>query len=298
MLLSTFNGVKYIDEFLTSLVNQSFKHFDLFVRDDASVDETISVVNSYSDRLNIHIFRSRENLGPAMSFMNLLVNSGSEFDYYFFADQDDCWYENKIELALSKLVGRDEQPSLYFSALELVDSKLNHLSFSVHPKFIGFDNALVQNVAIGCTMAFNSKARSVVLKSLPKVMVMHDWWFYIVISAFGAVLYDKQPSLKYRQHSGNVVGAATNIYQDFNRRVNRFFSRKKVGVFCIGEQVAEFYRCYHKLLSTAQIELVQGLLNGKKSVSSRIQLVFNPGLHRQKFVDNFILRILFLIGKY
>lgn len=298
VLLSTYNGQKFIAEFLNSLVAQSFREFDLIVRDDASSDKTIAILNSYSNKLKIHIFKSQENLGPANSFMDLLGNSGSEFDYYFFADQDDYWNSNKIELALSKLVGNDDQPTLYFSALELVKEDLTHISFTSDPKFIGLDNALVQNIAIGCTIAFNAKARLLVLNNRPKVMIMHDWWFYIVISAFGIILYDKKPTLKYRQHGGNTIGAATNIYQDFRRRANRFFSKKKDGIFRINEQAAEFYRCYSQLLSPSQIKLIQGLAKGKKSIWHRVRLVFNPGLHRQKYVDNLILRILFFIGKF
>ena len=166
------------------------------------------------------------------------------------------------------------------------------------PNFLSLENALVQNVAAGCTIAFNSKARTLVLNNFPNFVAMHDWWFYIVISAFGVLVYDNKPSLKYRQHSSNTVGAASNIFQDFRRRTKRFFSKDKNGVFRVSDQAAEFFRCYAHLLSVEQSELVRLLVNGKRSMISRIILAIHSDFRRQSKFDNFILRILFFLGKF
>ena len=298
VLLATYNGEKYITEFLDSLDQQSYQDFMLIVCDDGSSDATLSILNSYSYKLSITILNSTQRLGAARNFMKLLVDSGDNFEYYFFADQDDYWHPYKIERALIKLAEQRNLPTLYCSGVELVDAHLTHISFPPPHRVIGLNNALVENIAIGCTIALNNKARHIVTEKLPKDFSMHDWWVHIVISAFGHVIYDDFTSLKYRQHGGNTIGAATTPYQDLVRRLKRFFSTKKNGVFCIADQAEELYRCYGQHLSNQQTVLVQSLIFGKKTLKGRVKLAFTSSFVRQKPMDTFILKIMLLLGRF
>ena len=298
VLLATYNGEKYLHAFLESLVAQTFKEFELIVRDDGSSDETLSIVNSYSNKLNITVSNDFNRLGAARNFIRLLTECSTKYEYYFFADQDDCWNTNKINRAVEKLSSKKNLPTLYCSGLELVGSNLSHISFSSAPRFISVKNALVENIATGCTMAFNSKARSLIVENLPQKISMHDWWIYIVISALGEVIYDDFSSVKYRQHCGNTIGAATSAYQDLVRRSKRFFSKTRSGVFGIAEQAAELYRCFGPLLSKQDIKLIESLTLGKNTVLGKFRLIFTSGFVRQKYLDTAILRTLFLIGRY
>ena len=119
VLLATYNGEKYITEFLDSLDQQSYQDFMLIVRDDGSSDATLSILNSYSYKLSITILNSTQRLGAARNFMKLLVDSGDNFEYYFFADQDDYWHPYKIERALIKLAEQRNLPTLYCSGVRL-----------------------------------------------------------------------------------------------------------------------------------------------------------------------------------
>jgi len=298
ILLATYNGEKYLPEFLESLTKQTFGEFQLIVRDDGSSDGTLTLVSGYSEKLNITIMDGLQRLGAARSFFQLLTDCGDNYDYYFFADQDDYWHANKLERALSKLGIHNNCSTLYCAGLELVDAHLVHISFRPHARIVGFNNALVENIATGCTIGLNNKARSLIIDRVPNIIRMHDWWFYIVISAFGEVIYDDFFALKYRQHDANVVGAATNIFQEFSRRTKRFFSKSKDGVFCITEQALEFQRCHSKRMSAAQSKLVQGLIDGKVTLLGRAKLALASNFHRQRKLDTFILRLLFLIGKF
>ena len=95
ILLSTYNGARYLKAQLDSLFAQTYCSIEIIARDDDSNDETISILKSY----NIKILDTKENLGAKESFAELLnyavVNSTS--DYFMFCDQDDVWEKDKIE---------------------------------------------------------------------------------------------------------------------------------------------------------------------------------------------------------
>ena len=99
VLLSTYNGFKYIPDFFKSLELQSKKDFDLIIRDDGSSDDTMSLVTGYRGLMNIIIIDSKGNIGPAKSFIKLLEAANGDYDYFMFADQDDWWNSDKIERA-------------------------------------------------------------------------------------------------------------------------------------------------------------------------------------------------------
>lgn len=297
ILLATYNGAEYLPEFLDSLVAQTYSNFTVIVRDDGSTDDTLKIIRSYSHKIEIAFIDANVRLGPAKSFFELLNQAGDNFDFYFFADQDDYWYESKIEHAVDKLSAEKKNVALYCSRLEYVDENLAHINYSRIPKVIALENALVENIATGCTLALTCPARRLIVEHPPGRIIMHDWWFYIVSVAFGKVIYDPFPSIKYRQHGNNAIGAATNIFQDFNRRLNRFI-RNDGGIFGLATQTMEFRRCFAGLLAKKQMELVGSIIDGKAHVLKRLRLAFASKFIRQRWVDTLILRILFLAGQF
>lgn len=230
--------------------------------------------------------------------MRLLVEAGDGYDAYFLADQDDSWAPGKIERAMARLAEQGTVPTLYCAGLDIVDADLRHIAYSRAPRVVGLENALVQNIATGCTSALNASARTLVIGHLPERFLWHDWWYYIVLSALGRVVYDDYPSLKYRQHGGNVIGGATGFYDDFSRRVARFLAWNREGIFGVSAQAEEFGRCFGTLLSGPQRELVRELVDGRKSIPRRVRLAFSSRFVRQTALDTAILRILFLIGRF
>lgn len=297
VLLATYNGEKYLVDFLESLCGQSEKNFKVIVRDDGSTDGTLHILESYQDKLQIEIMESVKRLGPAFSFLELLKCCGDQFDFYFFADQDDYWHASKIERAIDKLVPCKDEVGLYCSQLEYVDENLVHINYSRIPEKISFENALVENIATGCTVAINDAARQLIIDNPPKQLIMHDWWFYIVASAFGKVIYDPFPSIKYRQHGNNTIGAATNLLQDFKRRLSRFI-KSDGGIFGLAKQAGELKRCFSSLFEKKQLTLVNSIIDGKDCIPKRVSLALFSKLVRQRWFDTFILRILFLSGRF
>jgi glycosyltransferase involved in cell wall biosynthesis len=297
VLLATYNGAAYLSDFLDSLIAQTASDFKVIVRDDGSTDATLDIIRTYMSALSIEILEKSPRLGPALSFFELLKYAGDEFDYYFFADQDDYWHESKIARAVDKLSAETENISLYCSRLEYVDQNLVHINYSRIPKVIALENALVENIVTGCTIAMTRPARQLILENPPSRFSMHDWWCYIVIVSFGKIIYDSFPAIKYRQHGNNTIGVATNVFQDFGRRLRRFV-RTEGGIFGLAMQTAEFKRCFSGLLKKDQLRLITSVIDGKEHIVKRLPLAFASKFIRQRSLDTLILRVLFLAGRF
>jgi len=221
ILMSVFNGEKYLTQQLESILQQTNTDWRLIVRDDGSKDGSPDIIKKYCREYAPKIIQLKDRLGNAgacQSF-NLLISYALEkstSDFFMFADQDDVWDKDKIQLSLLKMKELEEGdkglPALVHTDLWVCDEKLNLICSSfwryqkLRPWKKGFNNYLVQNNVTGCTMLVN---RSLLEKAYPisQQAVMHDWWLALVASAFGKVAYIDKPLIKYRQHSGNNIGA-------------------------------------------------------------------------------------------
>ncbi|CAH0343192.1 glycosyltransferase family 2 protein [Rhizobium sp. CECT 9324] len=296
ILLATYNGSAYLEEFLESLCMQSFRQFRVYVRDDGSTDNTLDLIAGYKGRLDIQLIASEQRLGAAKSFFELLRRAPGH-QYYMFADQDDYWYPNKIARVVSAMEGCTEEIVLYCSRLEYVDSQLRHLSYSRRPRLLSFENAVVENIATGCTVAIKSVVIGEVLAREPYDVVMHDWWLYMYCSAFGRIIYDPEASIKYRQHGGNAIGAAVGPIDDFRRRWRRYITQGG-GVHPLSRQAQAFLECYKSKLSRSHRSILERVVDGKKTWKARVSLFLSPPVSRQSRIDSFIMRFLFLLGRY
>jgi hypothetical protein len=122
---------------------------------------------------------------------------------------------------------------------------------------------------------------------------VHDWWCYLVISCFGNVIFDDNPLIKYRQHGGNVIGAATNHIGVLKRKLARLFNAR----LWISEQAVTFLELFADRLPPTESELLTLLIKAKSSFWWRVRLALSPAIWRQKWVDNFILRLVILMNR-
>lgn len=213
ILLCTYNGSKYIKKQIDSIISQTVNEWVIFASDDGSTDDTLEILNEYQIKLGSERFCIIKGPGKgfAWNFISLLESSGDEFDYYAFCDQDDEWMPEKLAAGISNLNGYSQElPSLYCSRTQLVDENNNDIGLSpLFEKPPSFKNALIQSIAGGNTMMLNRQARKLIIKT-PRYdrVISHDWWVYIIITAVGGkVFYDPIPNIKYRQHTGNIVGS-------------------------------------------------------------------------------------------
>jgi glycosyltransferase involved in cell wall biosynthesis len=216
VILGYFDGQSFIGEQLQSIIGQTHSALHIYLCDDNSerrfsLDSLRLDQNSLS-KMSVGV--RLHNIGFTNNFLNALACVSDEFEYFAFSDQDDVWHEDKLEKAIAALdKGPPEQPALYCARTEIVDATCEHtLGFSpLFDKPPSFANALVQNIGGGNTMVFNRAARDLILEATQHASVVsHDWWCYqVVTGAGGHVIYDSEPSLKYRQHDHNLVGANT-----------------------------------------------------------------------------------------
>lgn len=218
VLLSSYNGEKYIAEQLDSILAQNFHdleetELEILIRDDGSSDGTKNILNEYS---NVHrniTWYTGKNMGPGKSFWDLVKNAPSA-DFYCFADQDDVWKSDKIENGVRHLLseGTPEKPLLYCSAVTVTDSNLKPLGFSITPATISTSaaRALIYSLAPGCTYVFNNAARNEYIKydEDKEFYQIHDWLAFRITALMGKVIFDNESHMFYRQHGDNAVGAA------------------------------------------------------------------------------------------
>lgn len=298
VLLSTYNGEEFVEELINSILNQSGVDVKLLIRDDGSADRTQEILDAFSKRNpKISIIKG-SNLGVVNSFFKLLSKSGGA-DFYAFADQDDIWKKDKLISAIRMLGNDSGEPKMYYSRLEFVNRHLEHIGYSTKPVFSGFRNALVQNQATGCTIVLNNTARAKIVEKLPNWALMHDWWCYLVTSAFGTVIYDDNSYILYRKHGKNVTPATPFFIFELLARVKRYLGDGRI-IEKVTDQVMEFKRLFYHELEPSKKSLTDEFLSVRNSnfVRRLKYVLFDQRVKRNTPLDNFILKILILFGKF
>lgn len=218
ILLATYNGYRFLPELLDSLIAQTFEGWDLYIRDDNSTDGTQRILSQYEQTDNrIHVTYGSEQLGPTGNFLNL-VNSVSAGNYLMLCDQDDVWLPDKIEKTYAEMQKQEadygkQTALMVYCGKQLVDQDLLPISSfkSERDSYnVSLHDVLIQNPIYGCTLMINRAALDII-KPVPEYVYMHDYYFALVVSLFGIVVYLDEPLILYRQHSGNVTGGAANF---------------------------------------------------------------------------------------
>ncbi|MEK4438306.1 glycosyltransferase family 2 protein [Paenibacillus sp. FSL K6-2862] len=303
IMLSTYNGVKYIDEQMESLLAQLEVDVQINIRDDGSSDGTVQKLNEYakSHPDQIRVVKG-ENLGVVGSFFELMCQTEPVYDYYAFCDQDDVWKPEKLSRAVTKLqLGHSNVPLMYCSSTQMVDQDLNNLNVwpTLPPKPLSMYNAMIENCCVGCTVVLNPITFEQIRGSIPsdlKQVIMHDRWIYLYVSAFGEVIFDKEPMILYRQHQGNVLGGGSEGWlMKWKNRLKRFFSE---GSFSLSKQASLFLVTYGEYLSAQQKNDIQGFLSHlDSSWVKRIRYAFKMPFYRQASLDNLVLKLIYVLKK-
>jgi glycosyltransferase involved in cell wall biosynthesis len=211
ILMCTKNGAEFLGDQLKSIADQTHANWILFVSDDGSIDETRNILRRFADSHEQEmVVRNGPGKGVCANFLSLATDPTIDADYFAFSDQDDVWYKDKLQRALTWLITvPDDVPALYCGRTELIS--IDGRSYGFSPLFTRpptFRNALIQSLGGGNTMVFNKAAKRLLEVAGKLDVVLHDWWMYQLISAVGgAIRYDPQPALKYRQHLDNLIGS-------------------------------------------------------------------------------------------
>ena len=169
ILMSTFNGQEFLAEQLNSIRKQTYKNWNLIIRDDGSYDSTILMIKSFREKFpnKVRFIQDEKgNLGSSKGFLELLkyVNS----NYVMFCDQDDIWKPRKVEISLKNIKELEKKhspkiPLLVVTDLTIIDKYGQNIIESSFWKsrndleiiFSNSQNFIAQSVFTGSTMLFN-----------------------------------------------------------------------------------------------------------------------------------------------
>ena len=229
ILLSTYNGEKYLEQQIDSILNQKYDNWRLIIRDDGSNDNTRNIIESYN-RLNpdrLYVINDKHgNLGPAQSFHILAQHSSAP--YVAFCDQDDIWLPEKLSSQISVIHEQEttygeKYPLLIHSDLLVVDEDLSAISDSywfsrsVWPEDMNnLTRLLTKNYVTGCTVLVNRCLIDLAMP-FPEKIIMHDWWLALLAVSNGRIIDMQEKTVKYRQHASNVIGGKASLFARFTK---------------------------------------------------------------------------------
>lgn len=289
ILLSTYNGEKYLPQQIDSILNQYNVDVQILVRDDGSNDDTLYVLNSYANTEKIDIIKG-DNIGVVGSFFSLMREAVTrDFNYFAFCDQDDVWMNDKLKVAVDILNGHQNVPVLYMSSFQMVDENLHSIPTNISRPNISVEGAFASNCATGCTMVFNKKLLEKSLLSNYNDTLMHDYWMYVVcLLTGGCVYYDETPHIYYRQHGNNVIGGkGDGFLSKWLTRINKIFLP---GDNFKSKFASKLLVQYGDVITADKKEFLQDIAN-VKTLKSKWHLLRN-----RKFLTGSIDKKLQLIG--
>lgn len=207
------NAAANLDAQLRSIAAQDHENWTLIVSDDGSQDGSAGIAQRFAQKAGARrvIVRQGPQEGFAENFLTIVRNGWQPGHCLAFSDHDDVWFPDRLSRGLRALAGMGDMAALYCSRTVITDAALRPLRLSPpRPRAPSFQNALAQNIAAGNTILANPAAARLLHEAAcrkPRI-VSHDWWAYqIVTGAGGTILHDDAPTVLYRQHAANQIGA-------------------------------------------------------------------------------------------
>ncbi len=298
VLMSTYNGEKYIKEQIESILSQRLSNnceFTLFIRDDGSIDHTREIIERYEKHYENVVSISSVcpiHRGIKKSFLLLLKMAAEEgFDFYAFADQDDVWMEDKLAAAVNSLKGsRNQKGALYYSNRCVVDENL-HIKEKERIRYYGdFTEILCGTKAAGNTMLFNHKLAKYVLFHPSQVADNHDEWVYRLAKCIGSdIFFDEKVHIYYRQHTDNVAGYSPGSHSDWLYMIKNFAPKLiEPREHYFQNQVREIFRFYREDLDPKIVSTIKLVMDYNKNLKSKWGLLTDSDLRKRPVLDQCI----------
>jgi len=200
--MATFNGEKYIEEQINSIMIQLGVEDELIISDDGSTDKTMVIVGSYDDN-RIKVFKNTGIHGYVHNFENALKKASG--DFIFFSDQDDVWLPNKVKAML---------PYLNYDNFVITDAYITNEKLEIKDKLStwrrykkGYFRNLYKSIYAGCTCAFTKRIKEYALPFPTTTNIQHDTWIGLLCELKFNVVYVDEPLILFRRHNNNTSGA-------------------------------------------------------------------------------------------
>lgn len=227
--MATYNGERFIGQQISSILCQLGTDDELVISDDGSSDATCEVIKSFDDA-RIKLVSNPNPKSPIRNFEHALQCAQGE--YLFLADQDDVWFETKVEVVTQLL----QAAELVVTDCTLIDKKGRQFApsfFLLHGSRPGFLANLIKNSYLGCCMAFR---RSFLKKALPipASVPMHDIWFGMLAECYGTPVFCPEPLMAYRRHSSSASTAGAPSSYTIREKIKFRYNL----LFCLIQRIA------------------------------------------------------------
>lgn len=230
IMISSKNGDLFIQKQLKSIITQTHTNIDIYISDNNSCDQTIQKIDKFihDHKLKNIFLLDGHDFHFGNNFVILAQQISKKYDYYAFCDQDDIWNPDHTSRAIEAIEDTSRiHPTLFCSRTLLVNDVGKEIGSSkFFKKNAAFKNALVQSIAGGNTMVFNYMAYKLLLEIEAKnsYIPSHDWLMYLLVSGHqdGLVIYSSVASVKYRQHSNNLIGSNNGFMNKLKRAKHIF----------------------------------------------------------------------------
>lgn len=309
IILAAYNGKKYIEEQIRSILDNEYKNIRVWVFDDGSIDGTDEIIkgleHNYPERISF--YKNSENKGLTRNFLEgvLMVSNWvkeegkgqNNTNYYMFSDQDDFWHKDKINKSLHKIISTekkydDNKPVVVYSDALVVDEHLKVINSSFHKSNnldvskTDLSHLLMENKLIGCTIMFNEALVGKLGQNINRGIRYHDWWVALIAASFGHIAYIQDATLSYRQHGNNMIGDQSfqkyvldrlKNLKDQNASIEKNFLQAKI-----------FYKTYGHILNRNEKVIIKRFINinTKNWLRKRI-IVLKYGYLKTGFIRNF-----------
>lgn len=302
ILLSTYNGHRFLRDQLDSLYAQEDVHFHILVRDDGSSDDTVSILNEYKSKYGNMSILAETNVGCVKSFHSLIHIAATKYpsyDYYAFCDQDDIWLPNKLIIGTNKLNKISSSNKLYFCTANYVDTNLKFIRKTNSPKFVDYKTCVFRNPVLGCTMIFDKDFLIIIDKDYDKRMnnsgpiQLHDRWAYQCANYLDTtIINDSEAYINYRQHRDNVTTANKNFFKRYTEALRENFKYRNKNLMLN----LNFYNTYYEFINDKKKkDFIQSLCTYNKSLNKSIKYLKNQQWKGESKIDKFLWSTLVLL---
>ena len=218
IMMTTYNGEEFLIQQIESICQQSYSNWQLVVRDDGSSDQTLAILNAYAEKdARIQVVQNQTDYhGAYPNFWGLVAycKQLKAYDYYMFADQDDVWDKDKLEVYMNFCSDKGlNEPLLVYGDMRIIDGDGQVTSNSLEANLgIAYTNAISTFFAHkvhGCNSFFNRCLFELALPLSPEEpeakYVSHDNYYTKFAALLGQVYYLPRPMMSYRRYGTNVT---------------------------------------------------------------------------------------------
>ncbi|MCC9930144.1 glycosyltransferase family 2 protein, partial [Streptococcus agalactiae] len=291
ILMATYNGEKFLAQQIESIQKQTFKEWNLLIRDDGSSDKTCDIIRNFTakdSRIRFINENEHHNLGVIKSFFTLVNYEVA--DFYFFSDQDDVWLPEKLSVSLEAAKHKaSDVPLLVYTDLKVVNQELNILQDSMiraqsHHANTTLLPELTENTVTGGTMMINHALAEKWFT--PNDILMHDWFLALLAASLGEIIYLDLPTQLYRQHDNNVLGARTmdKRFKILREGPKSIFTRYWKLIHDSQKQASLIVDKYGDIMTANDLELIKCFIKiDKQPFMTRLRWLWKYGYSKNQF---------------